>query len=86
MAGAAKNSATLGNPDTVDADGFLADINVQSIDDDGSPGDVDKTQDVKEFFHDSFSKEVTGKDGKAKKKLYRKSKLCPWVCNILFVY
>ncbi|KAH9969346.1 hypothetical protein BJV74DRAFT_889793 [Russula compacta] len=72
----AKNSMTLGNPDAVDADGFLVDINVQSIDDDGSPGDVDKTQDVKEFFHASFSKEVTGKDGKVKKKLYCKCKLC----------
>jgi hypothetical protein len=73
----AKNGATLGNPDAVDADGYLADINVQSIDDDDNPGDTDRTQDVKEFFHLAFSKEITGKDGKVKMKLYRKCKLCP---------
>ena len=71
---AAKKSATLGNPDAVDADGFLADINIQSIDDNGSPDEVDKTQDVKEFFHAPFSKDVVGKD---KKKLYHICKLCP---------
>ena len=72
----AKNNATLGNPDAVNAEGFLVDINVQSVAEDHAPGDVDKTQDVKEFFHPVFAKEVTGKDGKGKKKLYRKCKLC----------
>ncbi|KAN0111931.1 hypothetical protein V8E52_008021 [Russula decolorans] len=43
----ARNSATLGNPDA-------------SIDDNNSPGNVDRTQDVKEFFHPAFSKEITG--------------------------
>jgi hypothetical protein len=73
----AKHSATLGNPDTVNAEGFLADIDVQSIDDNDSPGDADRTQDVKVFFHPAFLKEITGKDGKVKKKCYHKCKLCP---------
>jgi hypothetical protein len=61
----------------VDVDGLLADINVQSIDEDEGPGDVDKTQDVKEFFHPVFTRDVMSKDGKVKKKLYRKCKICP---------
>jgi hypothetical protein len=61
----------------VNTEGFLADINVQSVDDDDGPGDVDKTQDVKQFFHPVFAKEVAGKDGMSKKKQYRKCKLCP---------
>ncbi|KAH9159712.1 hypothetical protein EDB89DRAFT_1915717 [Lactarius sanguifluus] len=73
----AKNTTTLGNPDAVDADGFLEDINVQSIDEDDGLGGADRTQDVKEFFHPTFAKDVTGKGGKVKKKLYRKCKICP---------
>ncbi|KAH9039773.1 hypothetical protein EDB85DRAFT_1887188 [Lactarius pseudohatsudake] len=57
---AAKNTTTLGNPDAVDADGFLEDINVQSIDEDNGLGGADRTQDVKEFFHPTFVKDVTG--------------------------
>jgi hypothetical protein len=32
--GEARNNVTLGSPASVTADGFLADINVQSVDDD----------------------------------------------------
>jgi hypothetical protein len=48
--GEARNNVTLGSPASVTADGFLADINVQSVDDDDGPGAAGKTQDVKEFF------------------------------------
>ena len=73
----AKKNMISGNPDAVDAEGFLADIDVQSIDEDEGPADIDRTQDVKEFFHEPFTKEVTGKDGKKRLKLYRKCKHCP---------
>lgn len=73
----AKKGPTPGNPDAVDADGFLVDIEVQSVDEGEGPADADRTQDVKEFFYEPFAKEVIAKDGKKKSKLYRKCKLCP---------
>ena len=72
----AKKNMISGNPDAIDAEGFLADIDVQSIDEDKGPADIDRTQDVKEFFHKPFTKEVTGKDGKKRLKLYHKCKHC----------
>ncbi|KAI0249255.1 hypothetical protein BJV78DRAFT_716359 [Lactifluus subvellereus] len=72
----ARNNASLSNPGAVDENGSLLDINVQSIDEDDGPRDVDKTQDLKEFFHPVFEKEISNKDGK-KTKPYRKCKLCP---------
>ena len=82
----AKKGITLGNPDAVNAKGYLADINVQSIDDNNNPGNTDRTQDVKEFFHPAFSKEIKSKDGKVKMKLYHKCKLCSWVLGLASVY
>jgi hypothetical protein len=61
----------------MDAEGFLVDTNVQSVNEDDDPADADKTRDVKEFFHPPFEKEITGNDGRIKKKLYRKCKICP---------
>jgi hypothetical protein len=61
----------------MDADGLLADIGVQLNNEDGDPGDVDKTRDVKRFFHTPFEKEITVIDGKVKRKLYRRCKICP---------
>ena len=66
----------------MDAEEFLVDINVQSINEDDDPVNADKTRDVKQFFHPVFTKEIIGNDGKIKKNLYRKCKICPSVCYI----
>ena len=56
----------------MDAEEFLVDINVQSINEDDDLVNADKTRDVKQFFHPVFTKEIIGNDGKIKKNLYRK--------------
>jgi hypothetical protein len=62
---------TLGNPIAKDADGFLLDVDIQSIDDAGSSRE-DKRRDVDKFFHPSTMNDVNGKQKK-----YRVCKLCP---------
>ena len=44
------NSARLGNPTAVDADGLLIDVDVQSVED-NPPIHEDKTLDVDQFFY-----------------------------------
>lgn len=66
-----KKCATLGNPQAIDADGLLVDVDVQPVDD-SSLMREERRQDVDHFFHAPFTKIV---NGKAKK--YRKCKICP---------
>jgi len=68
---AKKKKATLGNPQAVDADGLLMDVDVQPVDDNPSTRE-DKRQDVDHFFHPAVTKEV-----KDKIKKYCKCKICP---------
>ena len=65
---------SLGNPDATDSDGFLIDIDVQSIAEDNTKSREDRTQDIKEFFYPSFDKIIQGRTKK-----YRKCKKCLWV-------
>ena len=66
------NSTSLGNPDAVDADGLLMDVDVQPITENNTKSREDRTQDIKEFFHPTFEKTVQGKSKK-----FRKCKKCP---------
>jgi len=66
-----KKSATLGNPQAIDVDGLLADMEVQDVNDNPSTHE-DKRQDVDHFFCTTVVKEVNGKSKK-----YHKCKLCP---------
>lgn len=52
-----KKSATLGNPQVTNADGLLADVDVQLVDDNPSTHE-DKRQDVDYFFCPAVVKEV----------------------------
>jgi hypothetical protein len=65
-----KKTATLGNPQAVDEDGLLVDVDVQQVNDHPSTRE-DKRQDVDQFFHPSVVKDVNGKSKK-----YRTCKLC----------
>ena len=65
-----KKMATLGNPQAVDADGLLVDMDVQQVNDNPTMCE-DKRQDVNQFFHPSVIKDVNGKSKK-----YRMCKLC----------
>lgn len=68
-----KQRATLSNPDATDSDGFLQDIDIQSIAEDTTKSRDDCTQDIKEFFHPTFEKIINGKSKKyhiCKKCLY----------------
>ncbi len=65
-----KKMATLGNPQAVDADGLLVDVDVQQVNDNPTTRE-DKWQDVDQFFHPSVIKDVNGKSKK-----YRMCKLC----------
>jgi hypothetical protein len=64
-------TAALGNPTAVGADGFLKDVDVQSVDDNRLSCE-DKRRDVDHFF---FAPVVTEIKGKLKK--YRTCKICP---------
>ena len=66
-----KKSATLGNPQVTGADGLLADVDVQLVDDNPSTRE-DKRQDVDHFFGPAVVKDVNGRSKK-----YRSCKLCP---------
>jgi hypothetical protein len=66
-------AATLGNPDVVDKDGLLVDVDVQSIHKDANlKTREDKRRDVDTFFHSVILRNVEGKS-----KRYRMCKLCP---------
>jgi hypothetical protein len=71
-----KKNAISCNPDAIDAKGFLTDIDVQSINKDKGPADIDRTQDVKKFFYKPFTKKVTSRDRKKRLKFYHKCKHC----------
>ena len=66
-----KECGTLGNPTALDADGLLADLDVQSVND-NPPTREDKRQDVDQFFYTAVIKDVKGKSKK-----YSTCKLCP---------
>lgn len=68
---AKRKRPTLGNPDDRDDEGFLMDVDVQSIDDDTAPSREEKRRDVDEFFQPAITKEVNGKSKK-----YRTCKIC----------
>jgi len=67
-----RKCATLGDPDDVDEDGLLIDVDVQSVDSSPACTREDKQTDVDHFFHSAIVKIVKGK---AKK--YRDCKVCP---------
>jgi hypothetical protein len=68
-----KKRATLGNPQAIDADGLLLDVDVQSVTDNPSTRE-DKRQDTDHFFRAAFIKVVNGKE-----KRYRQCRICPCV-------
>ncbi|KAI9459816.1 hypothetical protein F5148DRAFT_1150803 [Russula earlei] len=55
-----KKSVTLGNPQAINADGLLMDVDVQPVNDSSSMHE-DKHQDVNNFFQMAVVKEVNGK-------------------------
>ena len=55
-----KKSTTLGNPQAINVDGLLMDVDVQPVNDDSSTHE-DKWQDVDNFFCMTVVKEVNGK-------------------------
>ncbi|KAG6871438.1 hypothetical protein C0993_003283, partial [Termitomyces sp. T159_Od127] len=61
----------LGNPTAVGNDGLLADINVQSIEEQKEAHE-DKQRDVDHFFHKPMTRQVNGKE-----KRYCLCKVCP---------
>jgi len=67
---AKKKSVTLGNPQAINADGLLMDIDVQLVNNSSSAHE-DKHQDINHFFHTAIVKEVNGKSKK-----YRTCKIC----------
>ncbi|KAG6893550.1 hypothetical protein C0993_000858 [Termitomyces sp. T159_Od127] len=67
-----KPHISSGNPTAVDNDGFLANLNVQEIDDETVETCEDKQCDVDQFFHLPVTKKV-----KQKEKKYRTCKICP---------
>ena len=75
FSGKKKSRVTLGNPQAIDADGLLMDVDVQSVDDNSSTRE-DKRQDVDHFFRAAVIKEVNGKS-----KRYRSCKICPCVLS-----
>ena len=66
---------TLGNPKEVDNEGFLMDVNIQTIDED-VPSREDKRRDVDHFFKSPVEKSVNGKVKK-----YCICKLCPYISH-----
>jgi hypothetical protein len=73
---AKKMHASLGNPKEVDDEGFLMDVDVQTIDED-PPSREDKRCDVDHFFKSPVEK----KDAKGMVKKYCTCKLCPYVSH-----
>jgi hypothetical protein len=72
---AKQTHASLGNPKEVDDEGFLMDVDVQTIDED-PPSREDKRRDVDHFFKSPVEKSVNGKV-----KRYCICKLCPYVSH-----
>ena len=72
---AKKVRTALGNPEDVDDEGLLADVDVQSIQDVASTSREDKRRDIVHFFSAPFSKVVDGN-----MKTYCTCKFCPYVC------
>ncbi|KAG6883164.1 hypothetical protein C0995_012812, partial [Termitomyces sp. Mi166 len=72
-----KKHVSLGNPTAVDDDGFLADINVQPINEEIETRE-DKRCDIDQFFHQPVTKEISGKQKK-----YCICKVCPNKTNIV---
>ena len=70
--------ATLGNPQAVDVDGLLMDVNVQPVNDNSSTRE-DKWQDVDHFFRTAVVKEINSKSKK-----YRSCKICPCVLALTY--
>jgi len=73
-----KKKATLGNPQAINADGLLVDVDVQEVNNTPSMHE-DKRQDVDHFFCTAIVKEVSGK-----LKKYCTCKSCPWVLALTF--
>lgn len=67
----ARKSA-LNATETVDSDGILVDVDVQSIED-GGKSRSDRTRDISAFFDEPIPHK--GKNGQTQ--LHRKCKLCP---------
>jgi len=65
-----KKGATLGNPQAMDTNSLLIDVDVQPLDDNPSTQD-NKQQDVDHFFHTAVTKDVNSKSKK-----YCTCKLC----------
>ena len=81
---AKKTHASLGNPTAVDEDGFLIDIDVQSVHDSESEGvqtRENKRRDIDTFFSLTFLKTVNGHVKK-----YCTCKLCPYVSLVRFMF
>ncbi|KAG6858716.1 hypothetical protein C0995_014485 [Termitomyces sp. Mi166 len=68
-----KKHVSLGNPTAVGDDGFLADINVQPINEEIEMCE-DKRRDIDQFFHQPVTKEVSGKQ----------KKYC--ICKVCLIY
>ncbi|KAG6863128.1 hypothetical protein C0993_012772 [Termitomyces sp. T159_Od127] len=66
-----KPRVSLGNPTAVGDNGLLADIDVQTINDEKATRE-DKRRDIDQFFHQPITKEVGGKEKK-----YCICKVCP---------
>ncbi|KAG6881043.1 hypothetical protein C0993_003128 [Termitomyces sp. T159_Od127] len=69
-----KMRVSLGNPMALGDDGFLADIDVQLIQDEEPEAELheDKRRDIDQFFHQPVMKEIKGKEKK-----YCICKICP---------
>ena len=80
FSGKKKNAsrATLGNPQAVNADGLLMDVNVQPVNNNLSMHE-DKRQDVDHIFSPAFNKTVKGKVKK-----YQSCKIC--LCVLALSY
>ncbi len=70
---AKKTRTSLGNPMVVDKNGFLADINVQSIETNSETW-AEKWRDIDQFFYLPVEKTINGKIKK-----YSACKICPYV-------
>jgi len=72
LAKKARRSAISSEPEPVDEDGILVDVEVQSIDNDSVSTREGKTADIEQFFGSAY--EYAGANGKVKK--HRKCKIC----------
>jgi hypothetical protein len=71
LAKRARQSVATSEPEALDEDGILVDIDVQSVGDSGSTREG-KTVDIDQFFGNPY--DCTGASGKVKK--HRKCKIC----------